>query len=125
MTMPEMALRFILSNPDVSTVIPGMRKLGMSRPTSRPATGGAGRPTLIGRLRAASLGPQADPLVAVGHPCLIRWSGASGPSSKRTALPAASPKSGWVGGLTAHPARLCDNIPLPSPIHKCRVGEGA
>jgi aryl-alcohol dehydrogenase-like predicted oxidoreductase len=27
MTMPEMALRFILSNPDVSTVIPGMRKL--------------------------------------------------------------------------------------------------
>ncbi|HKG53670.1 MAG TPA: aldo/keto reductase [Anaerolineales bacterium] len=27
MTMPEMALHFILSNPDVSTVIPGMRKL--------------------------------------------------------------------------------------------------
>ena len=27
MTMPEMALRFILSNPDVSTVIPGMRKV--------------------------------------------------------------------------------------------------
>ena len=27
MTMPDMALRFILSNPDVSTVIPGMRKL--------------------------------------------------------------------------------------------------
>ncbi len=26
LTMPEMALRFILSNPDVSTVIPGMRK---------------------------------------------------------------------------------------------------
>src|SRR6266705_3677470 len=26
-TMPEMALRFILSNPDVSTIIPGMRKL--------------------------------------------------------------------------------------------------
>jgi aryl-alcohol dehydrogenase-like predicted oxidoreductase len=26
MTMAEMALRFILSNPDVSTVIPGMRK---------------------------------------------------------------------------------------------------
>ena len=25
MTMPEMALRFILSNPDVTTVIPGMR----------------------------------------------------------------------------------------------------
>lgn len=28
MTMPEAALRFILSNPDVSTVIPGMRKAG-------------------------------------------------------------------------------------------------
>jgi aryl-alcohol dehydrogenase-like predicted oxidoreductase len=26
MTMPDMAMRFILSNPDVSTVIPGMRK---------------------------------------------------------------------------------------------------
>lgn len=27
MTMPELALRFILSNPDVTTVIPGMRKV--------------------------------------------------------------------------------------------------
>jgi aryl-alcohol dehydrogenase-like predicted oxidoreductase len=27
MTMPEMALRFILSNPNVSTIIPGMRKI--------------------------------------------------------------------------------------------------
>lgn len=27
MTMPELALRFILANPDVSTVIPGMRRL--------------------------------------------------------------------------------------------------
>jgi aryl-alcohol dehydrogenase-like predicted oxidoreductase len=27
MTMPELALRFILNNPDVSTIIPGMRKL--------------------------------------------------------------------------------------------------
>ncbi len=27
LTMPEMALRFILANPDVSTIIPGMRKL--------------------------------------------------------------------------------------------------
>lgn len=27
MTMPELALRWILSNPDVSTVIPGMRKI--------------------------------------------------------------------------------------------------
>lgn len=28
MTLPEMALRFVLSNPAVSTVIPGMRKVG-------------------------------------------------------------------------------------------------
>jgi aryl-alcohol dehydrogenase-like predicted oxidoreductase len=27
MTLPDMALRFILSNPDVSTIIPGMRKI--------------------------------------------------------------------------------------------------
>jgi aryl-alcohol dehydrogenase-like predicted oxidoreductase len=27
MTLPDMAMRFILSNPDVSTVIPGMRKI--------------------------------------------------------------------------------------------------
>jgi aryl-alcohol dehydrogenase-like predicted oxidoreductase len=27
MTMPELALRFILANDDVATVIPGMRKL--------------------------------------------------------------------------------------------------
>jgi aryl-alcohol dehydrogenase-like predicted oxidoreductase len=27
MTMPELAIRFILSNDDVSTIIPGMRKL--------------------------------------------------------------------------------------------------
>jgi aryl-alcohol dehydrogenase-like predicted oxidoreductase len=27
MTMPDMAMRFILSHPDVSTIIPGMRKI--------------------------------------------------------------------------------------------------
>ena len=31
MTLPELALRFILANPDVSTVIPGMRAAGTSR----------------------------------------------------------------------------------------------
>jgi aryl-alcohol dehydrogenase-like predicted oxidoreductase len=31
MTMPEMALRFILNSPDVSTIIPGMRKPGHVR----------------------------------------------------------------------------------------------
>ena len=38
MTMPEMALRFILNNPDVSTIIPGMRKPATSNPISPPAT---------------------------------------------------------------------------------------
>ena len=27
MTLPELALRFILANPDVTTVIPGMRRV--------------------------------------------------------------------------------------------------
>src|SRR5690606_6335170 len=31
MTMPELALRFILENPDVHTTIPGMRKLAHVR----------------------------------------------------------------------------------------------
>jgi aryl-alcohol dehydrogenase-like predicted oxidoreductase len=39
-TMPELALRFILSNPDVSTIIPGMRKL--SHVQSNIAAGDAG-----------------------------------------------------------------------------------
>lgn len=40
MSMPEMALRFILSNPTVSTIIPGMRKL--SHVESNIAAGEAG-----------------------------------------------------------------------------------
>jgi len=52
MTMPEMALRFILANSDVSTVIPGMRKLKnteMNIATS-DAAGGLS-PELIQKLR--------------------------------------------------------------------------
>ncbi|MFS8086863.1 MAG: aldo/keto reductase, partial [Acidobacteriota bacterium] len=41
MTMPDMALRFILGNPVVSTIIPGMRKL--SHVDSNIATSDAGR----------------------------------------------------------------------------------
>jgi aryl-alcohol dehydrogenase-like predicted oxidoreductase len=40
-TMPETALRFILSNPDVSTVIPGMRKLANVRANVASANAGA------------------------------------------------------------------------------------
>ena len=48
MTMPEMALRFILSNPDVSSVIPGMRKARHVQ----------------GNLAAAERGPLPAPLLA-------------------------------------------------------------
>jgi aryl-alcohol dehydrogenase-like predicted oxidoreductase len=41
-TMPELALRFILNNPDVSTIIPGMRKL--SHVEANTATSDAGTP---------------------------------------------------------------------------------
>lgn len=52
MTMPELALRFILSNPDVATVIPGMRKLEHVR-ANTAVSDGAGLPReLIERLRA-------------------------------------------------------------------------
>ena len=51
MPMPEMALRFILSNPDVSTIIPGMRKI--KHVESNHAAGGKGplSPELVTRLR--------------------------------------------------------------------------
>lgn len=52
MPMPELALRFILSNPDVSTVIPSMRKLTHVR-ANVAASGGRGLPAdLIEQLRA-------------------------------------------------------------------------
>ena len=51
MTMPEMALRFILSNPAVSTVIPGMRKL-RNVESNVAASDGEGLPAdLLARLR--------------------------------------------------------------------------
>jgi len=52
LTMPELALRFILSNPTVSTIIPGMRKI--RNVESNVATSDAGPlpPELIEELRA-------------------------------------------------------------------------
>jgi aryl-alcohol dehydrogenase-like predicted oxidoreductase len=41
MDLPEMALRFTLANPEVSTVIPGMRK---TRHVDRNLSAGDGRP---------------------------------------------------------------------------------
>jgi aryl-alcohol dehydrogenase-like predicted oxidoreductase len=50
-TMAEMALRFILSNSNVSTVIPGMRKASNVEANVAAADAGALPPELIVHLR--------------------------------------------------------------------------
>ena len=52
MTMPEMALRFILANPDVDTIIPGMRKIKNVEMNIAASDAGGLDLALIGRLRA-------------------------------------------------------------------------
>ena len=52
MTMPEMALRFILSNPDVSTIIPGMRQLKNVEANVAASDKGGLSAELITQLRA-------------------------------------------------------------------------
>lgn len=52
MTLPEMALRFIHSNPDVDTVIPGMRKLHHVRANIAASDGEPLPPELLNQLRA-------------------------------------------------------------------------
>jgi aryl-alcohol dehydrogenase-like predicted oxidoreductase len=49
--LPEAALRFILSNPDVATVIPGMRKAEHVRGNLAAGDAGPLPPELLGRLR--------------------------------------------------------------------------
>jgi aryl-alcohol dehydrogenase-like predicted oxidoreductase len=51
MTMAEMALRFILSNPDVGTVIPGMRRTENVAANTAVSDAGPLLPELIARLR--------------------------------------------------------------------------
>lgn len=51
MTMAEMALRFILANPTVSTIIPGMRKLKHVEANIATSDGKALPPELIAELR--------------------------------------------------------------------------
>ena len=51
MTMPQMALRFILANPDVSTIIPGMRKLTNTEMNIATSDAGGLSPDLIQKLR--------------------------------------------------------------------------
>jgi len=52
MSMPEMALRFILSNPTVATVIPGMRKVAHVESNIKASGAGPLSPDLLEALRA-------------------------------------------------------------------------
>jgi aryl-alcohol dehydrogenase-like predicted oxidoreductase len=52
MTMPELALRFILQNDDVHTIIPGMRKVKNVEANTQVSDGQKLDPTLIGKLKA-------------------------------------------------------------------------
>jgi aryl-alcohol dehydrogenase-like predicted oxidoreductase len=52
MSLPEMALRFIISNPDVTTVIPGMRRVTSVRGNAGAERAGALDPALMRMLRA-------------------------------------------------------------------------
>lgn len=52
MTMPELALRFILSNQDVATVIPGMRKLAHVRANTAASDGEGLSAEVLQRMRA-------------------------------------------------------------------------
>ena len=65
MTMPEMALRFILSNPDVSTVIPGMRKMRHVEDNLGASGKGPLDAELIDRLRAHRWDRTAGALVGL------------------------------------------------------------
>jgi aryl-alcohol dehydrogenase-like predicted oxidoreductase len=51
-TLPELALRFILSNPDVSVTIPGMRKTAHVRDNIAASDAGALHPSVLDYLRA-------------------------------------------------------------------------
>lgn len=52
LTLPEMALRFVLSNPDVSTAIVGMRSIDHVRENARSRDRGPLPPELLAALRA-------------------------------------------------------------------------
>ncbi len=51
MTMPELALRFILANPDVATIIPGMRKRAHVDANLAVSDGDRLAPAVVDRLR--------------------------------------------------------------------------
>ena len=81
MTLPGMALRWILENKSVSTIIPGMRKethvrANLAASDAKPLT-----PELMHELRATPLGPCADRMVAVARLATPRT--ATGPRRRR------------------------------------------
>jgi aryl-alcohol dehydrogenase-like predicted oxidoreductase len=51
-SLPEMAMRFILANQDVATVIPGMRRVAHVRANDRASRLGGLEPALVEKLRA-------------------------------------------------------------------------
>lgn len=61
MTMPELALRFILSNPAVSTIIPGMRKLKNVESNAAASDAGPLPANLLEELRAHRWDRQPKP----------------------------------------------------------------
>jgi len=52
MTMPELSLRFILANPDVTTIIPGMRKGAHVDANIGTSDGKSLDPAVVQRMRA-------------------------------------------------------------------------
>ena len=65
MTMPELALRFILEQPLVSTIIPGMRKVRHVEANIASSDGRRLPAPLISDAPRAPLGPVADQVVAM------------------------------------------------------------
>jgi aryl-alcohol dehydrogenase-like predicted oxidoreductase len=61
MSLPEMALRFILSNPDVTTVIPGMRKIRNVEANLPVSDQGGLEPDFLQQLRAHRWDRQPTP----------------------------------------------------------------
>lgn len=51
MTMPEMALRFILGEPTISTIIPGMRKISHTKTNMKTSDDGPLKPELMKELK--------------------------------------------------------------------------
>ena len=75
MTMPELALRYILQHPAVSTVIPGMRKLRHVEANLAASDGERLPDGLMAELQAAPLGPRGSispELVAQMAECIAR-----------------------------------------------------